>query len=327
MVEPVSSAAEIIAPGISAWSVAKCCSASVSVGAISAAWPPCSTARNMVCNATTVLPDPTSPISSRCIGRSRGEVLVDLVHRVDLVAGRRERQRGRAPLARSATARRPAAPRGCRRAAPGAGAAGRSGRSAARRRPAAGGRPPCPGRSARRPARSPGRAARWRRRSLSGSGSVKSYTLCRCSCTSARIWVELMPLVAGYCAASEPTAATASVLAWALTRKRLRSWYLPDSISRVGGAYCARQPRLVEERGLHDPGAVGDRRLDQRLHPAAAHRARGDRLDLDEHGGDLVDLELRDRARLAGRARQVLEQVADGQQARAPRRRPRRSGS
>ena len=35
------------APGMSAWSVAKCCSASVSVGAISAAWAPDSTARSI----------------------------------------------------------------------------------------------------------------------------------------------------------------------------------------------------------------------------------------------------------------------------------------
>ena len=51
--------------------MAKCCSASVSVGAISAAWPPDSTARSIAYSATTVLPEPTSPISSRCIGRSR----------------------------------------------------------------------------------------------------------------------------------------------------------------------------------------------------------------------------------------------------------------
>ena len=38
------------------WTVAKCCSASVSVGAIRAAWCPCSTARSIACSATTVLP-------------------------------------------------------------------------------------------------------------------------------------------------------------------------------------------------------------------------------------------------------------------------------
>ena len=46
-VEPVSSATGVVAPGMSAWTVAKCCSASVSVGAISAACIPCSTARSI----------------------------------------------------------------------------------------------------------------------------------------------------------------------------------------------------------------------------------------------------------------------------------------
>ena len=70
-----------------------CCSASVSVGAISAAWAPFSTARSMAARATTVLPDPTSPISSRCIGRSCGEVRVDLLDRALLVARELERER------------------------------------------------------------------------------------------------------------------------------------------------------------------------------------------------------------------------------------------
>ena len=91
-VEPVSSAAGTASPGISAWSVAKCCSASVSVGAISAACMPCSTARSIACRATTVLPEPTSPISRRCIGRSPARSASIFLDRVALVAGRRERQ-------------------------------------------------------------------------------------------------------------------------------------------------------------------------------------------------------------------------------------------
>ena len=51
-------------------SVPKCCSASVSVGAISAACLPASAARSIAYRATSVLPEPTSPISSRCIGES-----------------------------------------------------------------------------------------------------------------------------------------------------------------------------------------------------------------------------------------------------------------
>ena len=48
-----------------------CCSASTSVGAISAAWCPPSTAASIVPTATTVLPEPTSPCRRRCIGLGR----------------------------------------------------------------------------------------------------------------------------------------------------------------------------------------------------------------------------------------------------------------
>ena len=91
-VEPVSSAAGTASPGMSACSVAKCCSASVSVGAISAACRPCSTARSIACSATTVLPEPTSPMSRRCIGRARARSASTSLDRRALVAGRRERQ-------------------------------------------------------------------------------------------------------------------------------------------------------------------------------------------------------------------------------------------
>ena len=69
-VEPVSSSSGSAPPSRRS-SVRWCCSARVSVGAISAAWAPFSTARSIACSATTVLPAPTSPISRRCIGRSR----------------------------------------------------------------------------------------------------------------------------------------------------------------------------------------------------------------------------------------------------------------
>ena len=77
------------------------------------------------------------------------------------------------------------------------------------------------------------------------------------------------------------------------------------------GAVLALQPRLVEERRLHDPRLVGDGRLHQRLHPAPAHGPRCDRAHLDRDGGDLVGRELGDRARLRAVAREMLEQVAD----------------
>ena len=70
VVEPVSSSTGMCPPS-SESSVRWCCSASVSVGAMNAAWAPFSTARSMAASAIAVLPEPTSPISSRCIGRSR----------------------------------------------------------------------------------------------------------------------------------------------------------------------------------------------------------------------------------------------------------------
>ena len=51
--------------------LAQCCSASSSVGAISATWRPLATATTAAIAATTVFPDPTSPCTIRCIGRAR----------------------------------------------------------------------------------------------------------------------------------------------------------------------------------------------------------------------------------------------------------------
>jgi hypothetical protein len=48
--------------------------------------------------------------------------------------------------------------------------------------------------------------------------------------------------------------------------------------------------------------------------PRRAHRAARDRAHLGHHGRGLVDRQLADRARLLAVARQVVEQVADGQQ-------------
>ena len=47
----------------------KCCSASSSVGAMRATWRPLATAVTAASAAITVLPDPTSPCTIRCIGR------------------------------------------------------------------------------------------------------------------------------------------------------------------------------------------------------------------------------------------------------------------
>ena len=52
-------------------SLRKCCSARISVGAISAHCQPASMAMAAASAATTVLPEPTSPCSRRCIGTAR----------------------------------------------------------------------------------------------------------------------------------------------------------------------------------------------------------------------------------------------------------------
>ncbi|MDT4880374.1 hypothetical protein FQZ97_1161220 [compost metagenome] len=52
-------------------SLAKCCSANISVGAISAHCQPESMAIAAASAATTVLPEPTSPCSRRCMGTWR----------------------------------------------------------------------------------------------------------------------------------------------------------------------------------------------------------------------------------------------------------------
>ena len=74
--------------------VAKCWRARISVGAISAAWPPASTARAMASSATTVLPEPTSPCSSRSMRVGPGEVGLDLGQRAVLRCGQRVGQGG-----------------------------------------------------------------------------------------------------------------------------------------------------------------------------------------------------------------------------------------
>ena len=151
-------------------------------------------------------------------------------------------------------------------------------------------------------------------RSRAGSGSSVSCAAPRHCRASARIWVEDRPVgrrvgrhlprvadrLAGRRVEGDAEAVAALVLALE-QQPRAR-------------AVLALEPGLVEERRLHRPRRVGDHRLDERLHPAPAHRAAGDRAHLGDHRRGLVDRELADRARLLAVARQVLEQVADGQQ-------------
>ena len=68
---PVSQATVTPSGASQPTSFLRCCSARISVGAISAHCQPASIARAAASAATTVLPEPTSPCSRRCIGTSR----------------------------------------------------------------------------------------------------------------------------------------------------------------------------------------------------------------------------------------------------------------
>ncbi len=72
--------------------VMKCCSARISVGAMNATWKPFSIATSAAISATIVLPEPTSPCSSRFIGCGRFMSLDDLGDDLLLIAGQLERQ-------------------------------------------------------------------------------------------------------------------------------------------------------------------------------------------------------------------------------------------
>ena len=78
-------------PGPAGASPSKCWRARISVGAIITPCPPASTAISRAWNATSVLPDPTSPCKSRFIRKGCRHVGRDLGHRADLRAGGRDR--------------------------------------------------------------------------------------------------------------------------------------------------------------------------------------------------------------------------------------------
>ena len=86
----------------------RCCPASTSVGAMSADWPPLSATWSIARSATSVLPEPTSPCTSRFIGQSPSR------SRGDLVAHGRP---GRACAAKGSDASKPLEERTRRRAA------------------------------------------------------------------------------------------------------------------------------------------------------------------------------------------------------------------
>ena len=238
------------------------------------------------------------------------EVAVDRVDRPLLVAGRLERQQGLEPAARDAGPAPPAsrAPASNGRSSAAARTSSRRWRAAAQeveldeqqlveRQPPApalrvaavggeqrGGPVGQPLAGAQAPGQRLGRGARERQvlaRPARGSGSTRAP---RSPGSGRRRPPPPTPSVVGACE---------------VTRKRLRASNVPCSTSRVPGRVLAHEPRLVEERRLHRARLVGDDRLDDRAHAAAAHRARGDRADLDGDGRLLALVQLGDGARLA----------------------------
>ena len=85
----------------------RCCAASTSVGASSADWPPESATASIARRATTVLPEPTSPCTSRFIGTGCSRSSAISAPTSLLVAGERERQRGVEALEQPAGRRMP----------------------------------------------------------------------------------------------------------------------------------------------------------------------------------------------------------------------------
>ncbi len=75
-----------------ALNVRKCCSARISVGAISATWCPDSIAASAASAATTVFPEPTSPCTRRSIGAAFARSRFDLRDHALLCARQRIRQ-------------------------------------------------------------------------------------------------------------------------------------------------------------------------------------------------------------------------------------------
>ena len=104
--EPVSSVTSWPSGSSRRPASAACWRASRSVGASSAAWWPASATKARASAATAVLPEPTSPWSSRIIGRSAAQVGADVGQRRALVVG----QAGRRTASRRARARATCSP-------------------------------------------------------------------------------------------------------------------------------------------------------------------------------------------------------------------------
>ena len=279
---------------------------------MSAAWRPCSTARSIACSATTVLPEPDLPHEQPLHRSVEGEVGVDLGDRGELVRRRLERQ----PLGEPLVAQR-------RRVGQRLGVRDRAALGAQPQldrlveQQLVEGQPAPPGlavadvrgdhrvRGARE-ALLPPQARREQLGDLVRRGEVladqredlRGRDALRRRVRRGRVADGGHGLGRRVVVHAEPPA-----------RLVLAGEHEPRP-----GPVVALEPRLVEERRLHEAGRVGDGGDDERLHPPPAHGARPDRAHLDEHRRGLVLGQRRDRARLARVAREVEQEVADGVQ-------------
>ena len=109
---PVRRSRRTPAASASGASEARCWRARISVGAISAAWPPASTAASMASSATSVLPDADVALQQAVHPQGRGHVGGDLGDRAGLGGGRGVGQGGESPASRRRPSPRVAKPLG-----------------------------------------------------------------------------------------------------------------------------------------------------------------------------------------------------------------------
>ena len=211
-------------------------------------------------------------------------------HRRALVAGRRERQRVGAasapsarPAARARAARAPSRRRARRRSS--AICSSRNSSNASRRRPPSW----SPKWAASSAAQRSGSRSSTRSRAGSGSELVadRRPVLVRPAPRSAPTTARPTP---GRSPCPPRSATSSPVSACSITTEAApgRARELARQHQPRARPVAALQPRLVEERDRHRPRLVGHARLDERLHPAPAHRPARDRAHLDDDRRGLV---------------------------------------
>ena len=280
-----------------------CCSASVSVGAMSAAWAPFSTARSMARQRDNRLAASYLPHQQPLHRPLARQVGVDLVDRAHLVAGELERQRP-APAVHHHAARRerPRAPALAPRAPPPRHRELEQEQLLEREPPPrvallllgrpGSGRPPAPPDARRAPRRSAGARQRLGRASMSGR-SLPDELAQALGRDPVRGGVDGHEPERVHRSARRCRAARALV-----TQNWLRWRSLPCRSRCAPSAELAGDPRLVEPDRHERAGVVEDARLDALLAPVA-HRLDRDRADGDRDGRLLADARLATSCALA----------------------------